>query len=411
MGQNNFRFELEKKGISPSFLALLFLGSLPFLLQGCESAEKGSPYNLKVSKQEIFRFDLSPKTYQVRNLSMVREDGNTYLLNNNYSAYDTLNQLEIYDFKEQKLVDRIDLMPDTLPFFTQVLDILYLNKDSIFYSRPERSYQTAFVHMDRSGEIHNSWTFSGTDPEWERGKIRIGGTHHVPHLDQRKGILYSPVFPKRSELSGSVFGYANMVRVSLPKDDSVPKIEPFGKYPRIYPIADEMFLPDRSLQKVVPFPLFDHAMDKRSIVMSYPFVDTLYRYDLQGELLDKKVAKSRKVSPQQVWVTFKEKGIEKLREKYQKRLKGIPHYHTMVYDPYRELYYRTVNLSAERSALMILDEELRYIRELSFKKAHGGHLLPFTGPILPTQEAVYIPIEGEKGLRFRELKIRKKGAE
>ncbi|MFB6258445.1 MAG: DUF4221 family protein [Flavobacteriales bacterium] len=377
---------------------------LSLLLLACTPTHEKDEDRVRTEKKGIRSFDLSKNSYDAKNLDLHQDYHKLYLINNNHSAYDKVNELELYTFREQKLVTRIELLPDSVPF-RRVHDILYLNHDSIFFTRPGKNsfYHTLFVRMDRSGSIRSQWTFDGTDTEHPYA-FWIGGGRLFAPLAYEKGHFYSPVFPAREQLDTSVYGIEHMARISL-KEGNAPQVELFASYPPIYAKADRHYLKERELQRIPPLGTFDHAIADSSIVISYPLVDTLYRYNLNGRLVMKKAAKSRYASPQHFWDELEQQGSELFKKKYPDKCQELSHYFSIIHDPFRELYYRTVNLDGKHASLMILGKELQVLKELRFEKKAAPHPLPFHAPPILSKKGLYIPLKNRKSLRFRILRI------
>ncbi len=372
---------------------------------GCDMGSEGRK-RISVEEGKELPFPLSEKTYKARNPELISLNGEKFLLNNNFSIYDTVNELELYSFEDRRLVRRIDLLPDTKDF-TRIHDLIYLDHDSIFFTRPDARapYKTHFLRMDSVGKVLEKWTFNGKPPGTS-ARIDIGGGRVFNPLTHRKGAFYSAVYPKRKDIEGSVFAHPHTARISL-KEDSGPKVRLFGRYPKIYEKVDKGAVPEKSLQTIKPFGIFDHAFQNGSIVFAYPFSDTLYRYDLQGDPLGKKAVKSRYADPEKVWDLMKTSGMEGLSEAFPDGPRAYPHYFTLSYDPSRELFYRTVNIDAEDASIMVLDDELNFLKELRVRKKPGPHMMPFHGKPIPVEEGLYIPRKDKDEFRFRVIGIEK----
>ncbi|MFB6257781.1 MAG: DUF4221 family protein [Flavobacteriales bacterium] len=385
-------------------LLLFFLAPvIVLLITGC-GPDDANADRLKVEERDELPFPLTDRTYKARNLELIKLDGKRFLLNNNFSIYDTVNELEVYSFDEQRLIRRIDLLSDTKDF-SRIHDLIYLDHDSIFFTRPgaRDPYKTHFLRMDSSGKVLEKWTFSGDLPEMN-AQLMMGGGRIFSPLTYRQGTFYSSVYPERRELEGSVFAHPHTARITL-KEDPNPRVELFGSYPSTYKKVDQEMLPEQSLQTIKPFGTFDHAFANGSIVFSYPFIDTLYRYTLDGKLLTKKQVKSEYVEPQKVWEHLKSNGRDGLKKAYPKGPKAYPHYFLLIHDPYRNLFYRTVNLGPEHASIMILDQKLRVLKETRLKKKPAPHMMPFLGRSMPAEEGLFIPRRGKDEFHFRSLKI------
>lgn len=380
------------------FSLLIFL-----LVLGCHTQPNGMDA-VKLEEKDELPFPLSDKTYKARNPELITIDGESFLLNNNFSIYDTVNELELYDLDDQRLTRRIELLSDTKDF-TRIHDLIYLDHDSIFFTRPGANdpYKTHFLRMDSSGKVLDKWTFNGDLPEMG-APLMMGGGRIFSPLTYKRGAFYSSVFPSHKGLEGSVFAYPHTAKITLKKGQK-PRIDLFGTYPRTYEKVEKEMLPEQSLQRIKPFGTFDHALANGSIVFAYPFIDTLYRYSLDGKLLNKKAVKSQYVAPQKVWRHLERSGSEGLKKAYPKGPKTYPHYFLLIHDPYRNLFYRTVNLGPERSSIMVLDHKLRVLKELRLKKKPAPHMMPFLGKSMPSEEGLYIPRRDKEEFRFRVVQV------
>lgn len=388
--------------------ALLLRPSLSFLsfflfFLGCVNSQDQNDKGLRIEKEDSFRPELSEKTYKVRDPNCFRdENGHTYLINNNFSLYDTVNQLEVYLLGEEKLVQRIELMPLDMGYFTKIKDYLYLDHDSILYTVTDKRdpWKTRFILIDSSEKVIQKWTVDGSI----KGKpsFLVGGNSLYPPLHYRNKTIFSLHWVNSKKTEGAAFNTPCMARIVL-SDSKKARVEPFGRYPEIYRRADRKFLSERSLRDYMSYPLalFDVAMGKEALVLSFPASDTLYRYDLKGAQIGKRACKSRYASPQDLWDELRKKG-DRIKKNYGPHFKDLPHYTSLVYDPYRDLYYRIANLGKKGWSLMVLSSDLELLQE---EKLGQGS---FQDPPIPMKDRVLLRKNNVDGLVFVSFKIEKK---
>ncbi|MFB6257782.1 MAG: DUF4221 family protein [Flavobacteriales bacterium] len=394
----------QKSILHPSFLFRPFhflLFFTPFFISCGDTQDQGHP-GLQIERKNAFRPELSENTYQIRDPCFFQDDdGRNYLINNNFSLYDTVNQLEVYLLGKDKLVQRIELMPRDMGYLTKIGDYLYLDHDSILFSVSSKKdhWVKRFILIDSSEKTLQEWTVDGSQNY--RPSFQVGG-HLLSPLHYRNKTLFSPYYVSKEGDEGSKFNTPCMARIILSENEE-PRVEPFGRYPGAYRKADRKYLPDRSLRDFMTYPLelFDAAMGKREIVLSFPASDTLYRYDLKGRSIGKRTCKSRYASPQDLWDELRKKG-EGIQKSYGPRFKGLPHYTSLVHDPYRDLYYRVVYLGKKGWSLMVLSSELKLLGEKRI--GEGISLYPPT----PMEDQVLFRKNKKKGLIYIPFKIQTK---
>ncbi len=376
----------------------LFPFLLYFLLSACASERKGPPIHIEKG-DSLLRFGLSNSTYSPLNVSIFEENDKKFIINQNFSRYDTVNHLEVYDLKSEGPPRRIDPNPETFGYFDKINEYQYLSHDSILFSinGAQDPWITHFVMIDGSGRMLDRWSVDGSTDR--SPDFRTGGTVLFPPIHYRDSTIFTPHLVEGTDLDGSVFDTAPMAMIH-PSDSDAVRIERFGRYPDIYIKGDREYLPDRSVRKLIPYPLnlYDYAIGGGELVLSFPACDTLYRYKLDGDYLGKKAVESKLASPQDLWSELRNKGAA-IQENYEGGYADLPHYTSMTYDPHRKLYYRMLRFG-ERWALMVLSEDLELLEEVELDQEG-----PFLTTPLPTEDRILIRKNKTEDLVFLPMGI------
>jgi hypothetical protein len=354
-------------------ISLILIGTL-LVICSC-SLEKSNKYLVLNPTGKKLSFELDSITSNLSTGLQYVNEGEPYLVNANWST----NSLQIYSFKTKKLKKNI-YFPYEGPNGIDNLFGFHVKNLKEIYLFPQLIPQ--IIVADTSGKVNKRIDY--VVPGGHRNAFIHNIYFQSPPIISDNSILV------KTHLEGNLREITQkdidnkyiLYNISL-NDGQVSLTGP--KYPSDY-MPNGMKHFDSSSTK-----------GKSKYVFSFFGDHRVFYIDKLGEELKSKIVKSKYLDD--VLPNFP---LEGERLDTQKYLLTTSHYESIIYDHYRNIYYRfaypTLNVNSEQElsdlrfasnefVIMVLDENLNIITERYFE---GGTYLP--NNIFITEEGLYISI-------------------
>ncbi|MEB2778133.1 DUF4221 family protein [Algoriphagus sp. D3-2-R+10] len=382
-GDRNFSISISNKLNLEMRISLLLHVFLCIIFYSCTSLtdkEKGSQ-NENYLKESITILLDSVSTYQFNWIQVETDNNNKEFLINLNKIY---NSLDFYDLESKKLFKRIEIGKMSLgnKFFAH--SFFYHNKDSIFIF-PQFSFNGTLVINDIGEKIDERFKI---DDFLEKNNESPYILNHIttpsnPSVYRNGNIYFSTI-----QMNVDIYNPLTI--------DVIPNYKWDLESNLITPILNVKY-PNEYLEKIATshhsFTLKTVKGD--SLIYSYPLLDTVYIYNFNHELISKKYCGSP---------NFKGFIEVPAGNPFNEQFKFVisqNSYARLLYDKYREVYYRFFiigrNLSEEdrstkdnsknKFSVLVYDSDFNLINQVEFPEKKYFHYSAFVGV-----KGLYIPL-------------------
>ena len=302
------------------------------------------------------------------------EGGKNLLTFYNYE----FGELLTYNLDTRKIVEEVPLK---FGWKDDVWAFNYFSGDSIFVlyngaSRKRYNHDSTLIRVNKKGELLDAYSFKDA-PVWctENPRYPEDSVGYVAtmKLGVDKEHIYLPL-PRYKNGLGDTSFHENSIPISGHIHTQQNKF-----YPHTigYPIEQQGLYYPKDIERFTMTPI---SSDK--VVYSfYPFAN-LYEYNTYTREVYTHLAKSYFIDSIIPFTEYLPKSSSRPREDPKQG-----RYWELIYDPYKELYYRFVtipykNTLGTRHTMIVLDKNFKKIGEGIVPKSMGAHCLPTPGGLL-----------------------------
>lgn len=361
------------------FLPLLVL----LIISSCDFENKsnqGSTFssNLRLTFTQPFEID-SLSSFELFFFDIGNVDGEEYLWNVNVNNH----SVDAYHLDSGKVIHRFAIPQDGPYAINNIQGIYFHNSDSIFLF--PRMMLSNLALTDADGNFFDSF------------RVKIGIEDQTDMMINHASVPAAPTLLIEDNLYFTHISLGSAMTNFNFFDQISPEF-------RVNLQTDSLFwdtgltFPKSYLENYWPnsFILHSKVENKNNeLVYSWNAIDSLFVMDLETGGMEKKLAKSQWIKP----FDFTSEPITK--ENDRKIPVTYGHYFRLIFDPYRELYYRFVwiprdpipqelfsanSIYKNKFSIMVLDEDLELLEEKVLEPEIYQPYLAFVG-----KKGLYLP--------------------
>lgn len=363
------------------FIHLRIFSFFTFFFVSCK--EKIEEYNSNNFEKHLISRLIIPldsiSNYEFNIIQLTRYNGYEQLVNLNKVA----NTLDFYKVSDGQLINRIFLNLDE-KFGTFIPQgFYYHNEDSIFVF-PQMTLNGTLL-LNRNGEVEKKYKFP------------IPEDSNHPMALNHSSIPSSPTIFYENKLFASIG--------TLKSTSHGDGIDPNTKKYLVADVKNEEIILKKDLSYPISYQfkyitnhhaiLLREYIKNELIISSYPLLDSLFIYDMDFNLISIKLAKSS------YFENFIEVPKNTPAKDYSKYIVSKSSYGRLMYDTYRNLYYRFVLIGRpfaesedfemtssrkNRFSVLVLDNNFEVINEVTFPGSTYFNYSAFVG-----KKGLYLP--------------------